>query len=138
MKHGDDVLRDHSGLRFLIVDDFPTMRRILSGFLNDAGFTHVMEADDGDTALAILRRGEVDFLITDWNMPRLHGRELIATVRADPDLATLPILLVTAESTRDHLGEALEAGADGCVTKPFLAQTLKDKLAEILARSARR
>ena len=125
-----------NSLRFLVVDDFSTMRRIVKNFLNDLGYNNVEEADDGTTALPLLRSGNVDFLITDWNMPQMQGLELLKLVRADPALAKLPVLLLTAEAKREQIVEAAQAGVNGYVVKPFTAQTLKDKIDKIL--SARR
>ena len=122
-----------NGLRFLVVDDFSTMRRIVKNFLNDLGYHNVEEADDGTTALPLLRSGNVDFLITDWNMPEMQGLELLKIVRADPALAKLPVLLLTAEAKREQIVEAAQAGVNGYVVKPFTAQTLKDKIDKILA-----
>lgn len=123
-------------LRFLVVDDFSTMRRIVRNFLNDLGYTNVVEADDGKTALPILKAGNVDFLVTDWNMPGMPGLDLLKAVRADPALAKLPVLLVTAEAKREQIVEAAQAGVNGYVVKPFTAQTLKDKIEKILASRA--
>lgn len=119
-------------LRFLVVDDYATMRRIVRNFLNDLGYTSVREAEDGAGALPPLRSGEIDFLITDWNMPGMSGLELLKTVRADPALAKLPVLLLTAEAKREQIIEAAQAGVNGYVLKPFTAQTLKDKIDKIL------
>jgi two-component system chemotaxis response regulator CheY len=123
-------------LRFLVVDDFSTMRRIVKNFLNDLGYNHVEEADDGSTALPILKQGNIDFLVTDWNMPGMPGLELLKAVRSDPKLAKLPVLLVTAEAKRDQIVEAAQAGVNGYVVKPFTAETLKDKIEKILASRA--
>lgn len=125
-----------AALRFLVVDDFSTMRRIVRNFLNDLGYNDVVEADDGTTALPILKAGNVDFLVTDWNMPGMPGLELLKAVRADPALSTLPVLLVTAEAKREQIVEAAQAGVNGYVVKPFTAQTLKDKIEKILASRA--
>ena len=122
-----------STLRFLVVDDFSTMRRIVKNFLNDLGYNDVTEADDGNTALPILKQGNIDFLVTDWNMPGMPGLELLKAVRADPALAKLPVLLVTAEAKREQIVEAAQAGVNGYVVKPFTAQTLKEKIEKILA-----
>ena len=123
-------------LRFLVVDDFSTMRRIVKNFLNDLGYTSVEEADDGNTALPILKQGNIDFLVTDWNMPGMAGLELLKAVRSDPALAKMPVLLVTAEAKREQIVEAAQAGVNGYVVKPFTAETLKDKIEKILASRA--
>lgn len=123
-------------IRFLVVDDFSTMRRIIKNFLNDLGYSNVQEADDGTTALPILKQGNIDFLVTDWNMPGMPGLELLKAVRADPALAKLPVLLVTAEAKREQIVEAAQAGVNGYVVKPFTAQTLKDKVDKILQSRA--
>lgn len=123
-------------LKFLVVDDFSTMRRIVKNFLNDLGYSNVVEADDGNTALPILKAGGIDFLVTDWNMPGMPGLELLKAVRADPALAKLPVLLVTAEAKREQIVEAAQAGVNGYVVKPFTAQTLKDKIEKILSSKA--
>jgi two-component system chemotaxis response regulator CheY len=125
-----------SDLRFLVVDDFSTMRRIIKNFLNDLGYANVQEADDGNTALPILKTGAIDFLITDWNMPGMPGLDLLKAVRADPALAKLPVLLLTAEAKREQIVEAAQAGVNGYVIKPFTAQTLKEKLEKILQSRA--
>lgn len=124
-------------LKFLVVDDFSTMRRIIKNLLHDLGYTNVVEADDGKTALPILQAGGIDILITDWNMPGMPGLELLKAVRGDPALAKLPVLLLTAEAKREQIVEAAQAGVNGYVVKPFTAQTLKEKIEKILStRSA--
>jgi two-component system chemotaxis response regulator CheY len=125
-----------TALRFLVVDDFSTMRRIVKNFLNDLGYNDVTEADDGNTALPILKQGNIDFLVTDWNMPGMPGLDLLKAVRADPALAKMPVLLVTAEAKREQIVEAAQAGVNGYVVKPFTAQTLKEKIEKILASRA--
>jgi two-component system chemotaxis response regulator CheY len=125
-----------TSLRFLVVDDFSTMRRIVKNFLNDLGYSDVTEADDGKTALPILKQGNIDFLVTDWNMPGMPGLDLLKAVRADPKLSKLPVLLVTAEAKREQIVEAAQAGVNGYVVKPFTAQTLKEKIEKILASKA--
>ncbi len=126
----------NADLRFLVVDDFSTMRRIVKNFLADLGYSNVAEADDGNTALPILKAGGIDFLVTDWNMPNMPGLELLKAVRADPALAKMPVLLVTAEAKREQIVEAAQAGVNGYVVKPFTAQTLKEKIEKILASRA--
>ncbi len=119
-------------LRFLVVDDFSTMRRIIKNLLHDLGYANVAEADDGNTALPILQQGGIDFLITDWNMPGMPGLELLKAVRADAKLAAMPVLMLTAEAKREQIVEAAQAGVNGYVIKPFTALTLKEKLDKIL------
>jgi two-component system chemotaxis response regulator CheY len=121
-------------MKILIVDDFSTMRRIIKNLLRDLGFTNTQEADDGVTALPMLRNGDFDFLVTDWNMPGMSGIDLLKQVRADPKLATLPVLMVTAEAKRDQIIEAAQAGVNGYVVKPFTAQVLKEKIDKIFER----
>jgi two-component system chemotaxis response regulator CheY len=123
-------------LRFLVVDDFSTMRRILKNLLHDLGYSHVTEADDGKTALPMLQLGNIDFLITDWNMPGMAGLDLLKAVRANPKLAKLPVLMLTAEAKREQIVEAAQAGVNGYVIKPFTAVTLKEKIDKILEAQA--
>ncbi len=124
-------------LKFLVVDDFSTMRRIIKNLLNDLGYPNVTEADDGKTALPLLQAGEFDCLITDWNMPGMPGLDLIKAVRANARLAKLPVLMLTAEAKRDQIVEAAQAGVNGYVIKPFTAETLKEKLDKILGASGK-
>lgn len=121
-------------LKILVVDDFSTMRRIIKNLLKDLGFTNVEEADDGKTALPILKQGRIDFLVTDWNMPGMTGIDLIKAVRADPALAHIPVLMVTAEAKREQIIAAAQAGVNGYVVKPFTAAVLKEKLDKIFER----
>ncbi len=121
-------------MKILIVDDFSTMRRIVKNLLRDLGFTNTSEADDGLTALPMLQSGKYDFLVTDWNMPGMQGIDLLKAVRADANLASLPVLMVTAESKKDQIVEAAQAGVNGYVVKPFTAATLKEKIDKIFER----
>ena len=121
-------------MKILIVDDFSTMRRIVKNLLRDLGFTNTSEADDGLTALPMLQSGKYDFLVTDWNMPGMQGIDLLKAVRADTNLASLPVLMVTAESKKDQIVEAAQAGVNGYVVKPFTAATLKEKIDKIFER----
>ena len=122
------------GMRILVVDDFSTMRRIIRNLLRDLGFGNTEEADDGATALPLLKSGRFDFLITDWNMPIMEGIDLVRTIRADGDLRELPILMVTAEARRELIVAAAQAGVNGYIVKPFNAQTLEQKIAKIFER----
>ena len=124
----------NKNMKILIVDDFSTMRRIIKNLLRDLGFNNTHEADDGNTALPMLRAGGFDFLITDWNMPGMQGIDLLRAVRADPQMKAMPVLLVTAEARRDQIVLAAEAGVNGYIVKPFTAQTLKEKIEKIFER----
>ncbi|MGE0583090.1 MAG: chemotaxis response regulator CheY [Steroidobacteraceae bacterium] len=124
-------------LRFLVVDDYSTMRRIVKNLLHDLGYPNVAEADDGKTALPMLQGGGYDFVVTDWNMPGMPGLDLLKAIRADDKLKGMPVLMVTAEAKREQIVEAAQAGVSGYVIKPFTAETLKQKLDKILeARAA--
>ncbi|HEX7012497.1 MAG TPA: chemotaxis response regulator CheY [Steroidobacteraceae bacterium] len=123
-------------MKFLVVDDFSTMRRIIKNLLHDLGYANVTEADDGQTALPMLQTGNFDFLVTDWNMPGMPGLDLLKAVRADPKLAKLPVLMLTAEAKREQIIEAAQAGVNGYVIKPFTAVTLKEKIDKILEQRA--
>jgi two-component system, chemotaxis family, chemotaxis protein CheY len=123
-------------MKFLVVDDFSTMRRIIKNLLNDLGYANVTEADDGATALPMLQAGNFDFLVTDWNMPGMPGLDLLKAVRADARLAKMPVLMLTAEAKREQIIEAAQAGVNGYVIKPFTAVTLKEKIDKILASKA--
>ena len=124
----------NKNMRILIVEDFSTMRRIIKNLLGDLGYTNTAEADDGSTALVALAQGNFDFVVTDWNMPGTTGIELLRAIRADERLKTLPVLMVTAESKREQIIEAAQAGVNGYVIKPFTAQTLEEKLGKIFER----
>lgn len=121
-------------MKILIVDDFSTMRRIIKNLLRDLGFVNTVEADDGQTALPVLQAGNIDFLVTDWNMPGMTGLDLLKAVRSDSTLVSLPVLMVTAESKREQIVEAAQAGVNGYVIKPFTAATLKEKIDKIFER----
>ena len=121
-------------MKILIVDDFSTMRRIIKNLMRDLGYANTHEADDGTTALPMLKSGAFDFLVTDWNMPGMQGIDLLRAVRADPQLTNLPVLLVTAEARREQIVTAAEAGVNGYIVKPFTAQTLKEKIDKIFER----
>ena len=123
-------------MKILVVDDFSTMRRIIKNLLRDLGFNNTSEADDGLTALPMLKAGGFDLLVTDWNMPGMQGIDLLKAVRADEDekLKNIPVLMVTAEQKKEQIVEAAQAGVNGYVVKPFTALILKEKLEKIFAR----
>jgi two-component system chemotaxis response regulator CheY len=124
-------------MRFLVVDDFSTMRRIVRNLLKELGFTNVDEAEDGQVALHKLKNGQFEFVVTDWNMPNMTGIELLKAIRADAQLKHLPVLMVTAEAKKENIIEAATAGASGYVVKPFTAATLDEKLKKIFANMSK-
>jgi len=121
-------------MKFLVVDDFSTMRRIVRNLLKELGFNNADEAEDGVAALQKLRNSKFDFVVSDWNMPNMTGLELIKAIRADADLKHLPVLMVTAEAKKENIIEAAQAGASGYVVKPFTAATLEEKLNKIFEK----
>ena len=118
-------------MKFLVVDDFSTMRRIVRGLLKELGFLNVDEAEDGVVALNKLKSESFDFVVSDWNMPNMTGIDLLKSIRADAALKHLPVLMVTAEAKKENIIEAAKAGASGYVVKPFTAATLDEKLNKI-------
>jgi two-component system chemotaxis response regulator CheY len=122
-------------MKILVVDDFSTMRRIVRNLLVELGFSSplIQEADDGESAIAILRAQPFDLVVTDWNMPNMTGIELLRAIRAEDALKGMPVLMVTAENNRDQIIAAAQAGVNGYIVKPFTAITLK---AERIARTA--
>lgn len=119
-------------MKFLVVDDFSTMRRIVRNLLKEIGFANVDEAEDGAIALGKLRDGGFDFVISDWNMPNMDGLTLLQSIRGDETLKKIPVLMVTAEAKKENIVAAAQAGANGYVVKPFTAATLDEKLNKIL------
>jgi two-component system, chemotaxis family, chemotaxis protein CheY len=123
-------------MKFLVVDDFSTMRRIVRNLLKDLEFTNVEEAEDGAIALQKLKEGGFDFVVSDWNMPNMDGLTLLQNIRADAALKHLPVLMVTAEAKKENIVAAAQAGANGYVVKPFTAATLSEKLEKIFQNMA--
>ena len=121
-------------MKILIVDDFSTMRRIIKNLLRDLGYNNTHEAGDGNTALPMLKNGDYQFVVTDWNMPGMQGIDLLKAIRLDDKLKHLPVLMVTAEAKREQIIEAAQAGVNGYIVKPFTAATLKEKLDKIFER----
>ena len=120
--------------KFLVVDDFSTMRRIVRNLLKELGYTNVDEAEDGAIALGKHKGGGFEFVVSDWNMPNMDGLTLLQHIRADPELAKLPVLMVTAEAKKENIIAAAQAGANGYVVKPFTAATLDEKLSKIFEK----
>jgi len=123
-------------MRFLIVDDFSTMRRIIRSLLKEIGYQNADEAEDGVVALDRLRNANYDFVISDINMPHMDGFELLAQIKADETLRRVPLLLVTAEARKEDIVRAAREGAAGYIVKPFTRATLEEKVAKIMQRLA--
>lgn len=124
-------------MRFLVVNDFSTMRRIVRNLLKELGYSNVNEAEDGAVALQKLKSAPYDFVVTDWNMPNMDGLTLLQSIRRTPQLKHLPVLMVTAEAKKENIIAAAQAGASGYVVKPFTAATLAEKLEKIFEKMAR-
>ncbi len=125
---------DPSKIKFLVVDDFSTMRRIVRNLLKELGFTTVDEAEDGAVAWQKIQATSYDFIITDWNMPNMDGLTLLQTIRGDASHKTLPVLMITAEAKKENIIAAAQAGASGYIVKPFTAATLNEKLTKIFEK----
>lgn len=123
-------------LKFLIVDDFSTMRRIVRGLLKEIGYQNAEEAEDGSVALNLLKNGKFDFVVSDINMPVMNGFELLAAIKADAALKHLPVLMVTAEARKEDIVRAAKEGAAGYVVKPFTKATLEEKVQKIMQKLA--
>ncbi|MFA7290611.1 MAG: chemotaxis response regulator CheY [Rhodocyclaceae bacterium] len=121
-------------MKFLVVDDFSTMRRIVRNLLKELGFVNVDEAEDGAIALQKLQAGGFDFVVSDWNMPNMDGLTLLQTIRAAPNLKHLPVLMITAEAKKENIIAAAQAGASGYIVKPFTSATLSEKLQKIFEK----
>jgi two-component system chemotaxis response regulator CheY len=119
-------------MKFLVVDDFSTMRRIIRNLLKELGYINVTEAEDGNIAFAKLKRDSFDFIISDWNMPGMDGLQLLQAIRNEPVLNHVPVLMVTAEAKKENILAAAKAGANGYVVKPFTAAILDEKISRIL------
>lgn len=120
-------------MRVLVVDDFATMRRIIKNILRQLGFTNIVEADDGTTAWETLNKDNIDFIISDWNMPKMSGIELLRKVRSSEEFADLPFLMVTAEAQQENIIEAVQAKVSNYIVKPFTPDTLSQKIDKIFA-----
>ena len=123
-------------LKFLVVDDFSTMRRIVRGLLKEMGCHHAEEAEDGAVALNMLKHGKFDFVVSDINMPNMNGFDLLKAIKADDQLKHLPVLMVTAEARKEDIVLAAQSGAAGYIVKPFTKATLEEKLQKILMKLA--
>lgn len=124
-------------MKILVVDDFPTMRRIIRNLLKELGFANVEEAEDGAAGLEKVKGGSFQFIISDWNMPNMDGLSMLQAIRAEGTLAKLPVLMVTAEAKKENIIAAAQAGANGYVVKPFTAATLDEKITKIFEKLAK-
>ncbi|WP_045223050.1 chemotaxis response regulator CheY [Desulfonatronum thioautotrophicum] len=120
-------------MRVLVVDDFSTMRRIIKNILRQLGFTNIVEADDGTTAWEVLNKERIDFVISDWNMPKMTGIDLLRKVRASEEYADVPFLMVTAEGLQENIIEAVQAKVSNYIVKPFTPETLGQKIDKIFS-----
>jgi two-component system, chemotaxis family, chemotaxis protein CheY len=118
-------------MKILVVDDFSTMRRIVKNILKQLSFVNIVEADDGSTALEMLQREKIDLVVSDWNMPKMTGLELLKSIRADDALKHIPFLMVTAEAQQENIIEAVKSGVNNYIVKPFTADTLSQKISQI-------
>ncbi len=123
-------------LKFLIVDDFSTMRRIVRGLLKEMGCNNAEEAEDGAVALNMLKGQRFDFVVSDINMPNMNGFDLLKAVKAEPSLKHIPVLMVTAEARKEDIVLAAQSGAAGYIVKPFTKATLEEKVTKILQKMA--
>jgi two-component system, chemotaxis family, chemotaxis protein CheY len=119
-------------IKILVVDDFATMRKVIRNLLKQSGYENVTEAEDGVSAMSVLKSTKIDFVISDWNMPNMTGIELLRAVRSDNELAAMPFLMVTAESLKANVVEAVKAGVSNYIVKPFTAEVLGEKIDKIL------
>ncbi len=122
-----------TNMKILVVDDFATMRKIIKNILKKLGFQNIAEAEDGVSALEVLKKQEIDFIVSDWNMPNMSGLELLKAIRSDEALKDKPVLMVTAEAQKENIVEAVKAGVNNYVVKPFTPETMKEKIDKIFA-----
>ena len=115
-------------MKILIVDDFATMRRIVRNVLKQIGFTNMAEAENGKAALKVLKKENIDLILCDWNMPEMPGIDLLKAIRSDDELKNIPFVMVTAEAQKDNIIEAVKAGVNSYIVKPFTPETVNEKL----------
>ena len=121
-------------LKFLIVDDFSTMCRIVRGLLKEIGYANAEEAEDGAVALNMLKAAKFDFVVSDINMPNMNGFDLLAAIKKEESLKHLPVLMVTAEARKEDIVRAAQDGAAGYIVKPFTKATLEEKVQKIMQK----
>ncbi len=120
--------------KILVVDDIRTMRNVIKGILRNLGFTQLLDAEDGNQALGLLRSEDLDLVICDWNMPKMNGLEVLETMRSDSSLQGIPFIMVTAENSKERITKAIEAGTDEYVVKPFNEDTMRTKISNALKK----
>ncbi|MBP9020254.1 MAG: response regulator [Syntrophobacterales bacterium] len=123
-------------IAILVVDDFATMRKVIRNLLKQLGYENIVEAENGEAALSVLKSRQVDLIISDWNMPTMSGYELLKAVRADGELQKTPFLMVTAEALKENVVQAVKAGVSNYIVKPFTAEVLNDKIGQIFKKTA--
>ena len=117
-----------TSIKVLVVDDFATMRRIVKGVLKQLGFSKIVEAQDGNDALDVLKKEQVGLIVSDWNMPNMTGLDLLKAVRGDDGLKSIPFVMVTAEGMKENVVEAVKAGVTNYIVKPFTPETFSEKI----------
>jgi two-component system, chemotaxis family, chemotaxis protein CheY len=125
---------DNKTIKILVVDDFATMRKVVRNLLKQSGYENIVEAEDGVSALKMLKSDKIDFIVSDWNMPNMSGLDLLKAVRADSELSATPFLMVTAEALQDNVVAAVRAGVSNYIVKPFTAETLNGKIQKIMGK----
>ena len=125
---------DNKTIKILVVDDFATMRKVVRNLLKQIGYENIIEAEDGVSALKVLKSQKIDFIVSDWNMPNMTGLELLKAVRADNELNATPFLMITAEALQDNVVAAVRAGVSNYIVKPFTAETLNGKIQKIMEK----
>ena len=123
-------------MKVLVVDDFATMRKIVRNILKQIGFDDITEAEDGSVALRLIKSESVGLVVTDWNMPNMSGLDLLREIRQNPQTASLPVLMVTAEGLKENVMDAVKAGVNNYVVKPFTAEVLQEKIETIFKKQA--
>jgi len=121
-------------MKILVIDDFSTMRKVIKNLLKQVGYSDISEAQDGTSALQILKSRNIDFIISDWNMPNMNGLELLKAVRGDSEISSIPFLMVTAEALKDNIVLAVKEGVSNYIVKPFTAEVLNEKIEGIIAK----
>lgn len=123
-------------MKVLVVDDFATMRKIVRNILKQIGFNNIVEADDGANAMQVIKNENIDFVVTDWNMPNMSGLDLLKSIRGDEKSKNIPVLMVTAEGLAENVVDAVKAGVDNYIVKPFTAETVQAKIEQIFQKRA--